>query len=257
MTSNGLPKALSFLAISGIPLFTPGVSVWAAVEIGMRRSKLQFVNGDILAIASKAVAKAEDQFVNLAKVTPTTRALEIAQIIGKDPRVVELVLHESIDVRRAAPGILITEHKLGFVMANAGIDQSNVGKKDHVLLLPKNPDESSEALRGEIYSATGCDVGILIVDSFGRPWRLGSCGTCIGASGVTTLDDRRGRQDLFGQTLHHTFVAVADELVATASLMMGQGAEGTPAIIIRGGECWRGEGRASDLLRKPSEDLFR
>ena len=236
-------------------------------------------DGDILVLASKIVSKAEGRLVDLATVTPGERALELARQSDKDPRVVELMLQESNEVLRVRVGTIIVEHRLGFVCANAGIDHSNVsahlplnsenlggvarsaeggkGSEDHVLLLPSDPDRSSRMMREKIASKTGKRIGVMIIDSHGRAWRIGTVGVTIGLSGIPAVVDERGWKDLLGRELRLTIVGVADELAAAASLMMGQAAEGTPAIHVRGFPYPLREGSLKELLRPKDQDMFR
>jgi len=200
--------------------------------------------------------------VNLATVTPSLPALELSQKTEKDARVVELILQESNEVLRTRMGAIIVEHKLGFVCANAGIDHSNVAgagdaAEEWVLLLPAEPDVSARKMRDEIKSKTGKQVGILIIDSHGRAWRNGTVGVAIGLAGLPGLEDLRGKPDLFGYTLQVTQVGVADELAAAASLMMGQAAEGTPVVHVRGFPYPMREGVLPELIRPKDQDLFR
>jgi coenzyme F420-0:L-glutamate ligase / coenzyme F420-1:gamma-L-glutamate ligase len=239
-----------------VPLIEPGDDLAEIILASTEKADWELQNGDVLVIAQKIVSKAENRTVDLATVIPSPRAIELATEVQKDARLVELILSESETVLRRGPGVLIVEHKLGFVMANAGIDRSNVNGKDHALLLPVDPDRSATAIRRAIAARVGIDVGVLIIDSFGRAWRNGTIGTAIGASGVPTLLDLRGRPDLFGRPLETTEVGWADELAAAASLMMGQASEGRPVILVRG-LVETGEGSAGDLLRPKQKDLFR
>jgi coenzyme F420-0:L-glutamate ligase/coenzyme F420-1:gamma-L-glutamate ligase len=243
-------------ALPVIPLIEPGDDLAQIILASIEKADWELQNGDVLVMAQKIVSKAENRIVDLATVIPSLRAIELATEVQKDPRLVELILSESETVVRRAPGVLIVEHKLGFVMANAGIDRSNVNGEDHALLLPLDPDRSATAIRRAIAARIGIDVGVLIIDSFGRAWRNGTIGTAIGASGVPTLLDLRGRPDLFGRPLETTEVGWADELAAAASLMMGQAGEGRPVILVRG-LVETGEGSAADLLRAKQKDLFR
>jgi coenzyme F420-0:L-glutamate ligase / coenzyme F420-1:gamma-L-glutamate ligase len=243
-------------ALPVIPLIEPGDDLAQIILASIEKADWELQNGDVLVMAQKIVSKAENRIVDLATVIPSPRAIELAAEVQKDARLVELILSESETVVRRAPGVLIVEHKLGFVMANAGIDRSNVNGEDHALLLPLDPDRSATAIRRAIAARIGIDVGVLIIDSFGRAWRNGTIGTAIGASGVPTLLDLRGRPDLFGRPLETTEVGWADELAAAASLMMGQAGEGRPVILVRG-LVETGEGSAADLLRAKQKDLFR
>ncbi len=252
---------LTLTPLPGIPEVRPGDSLAALVQQGLAAAGLTLRDHDILVVAQKIVSKAEGRFVRLEDITPSPRARHLAQRTGKDPRLVELVLRESREVLRAVPGVLIVEHRLGFVCANAGIDRSNVPQQgkpgEWVLLLPRDPDASAARLRAALEAATGARVGVLIIDSHGRAWRLGTVGTAIGLAGLPALVDLRGRTDRQGYVLQVTQVAVADELAAAASLMMGQAAEGTPIVHVRGFPYALGEGRLADLLRPRERDLFR
>ena len=239
-----------------IPLIEPGDDLAEIILASIEKADWKLQNGDVLVMAQKIVSKAENRSVDLTTVIPSPRAIELASEVQKDARLVELILSESETVVRRGPGVLIVEHKLGFVMANAGIDRSNVNGEDHALLLPVDPDRSATMIRRAIAARVEIDVGVLIIDSFGRAWRNGTIGTAIGASGVPTLLDLRGRPDLFGRPLETTEVGWADELAAAASLMMGQAGEGRPVILVRG-LVETGEGSAADLLRPKQKDLFR
>lgn len=248
--------------VVGIPIIQPGSNLLEIILECMSNCDLSLQNNDVLVIAQKIISKAEGRFVNLLDVTPSNRAQQLAVEIEKDPRLVELILRESREVLRTRPGTIIVEHKLGFVCANAGIDHSNVGpiesqSEEWVLLLPENPDQSAAKLRKEIFELVGVNVGILIIDSHGRAWRLGIVGTTIGLAGVPGLVDLRGFPDLFGMELRITQIAAADELAAAASLMMGQAAEGNPVIHVRGFPYALRESSLSELLRPHEIDLFR
>ena len=259
-----MPLALT--PLSNIPLIRHGDNLADILVAGLSASNLALEDGDILVLAQKIVSKAEGRMVNLATVTPSERAKELAAKSEKDPRVVELMLRESNEVLRVRVGTIIVEHRLGFVCANAGIDHSNVGSprdddfsrpEDWVLLLPTDPDASSRAIREKVESKTGKRIGVMIIDSHGRAWRVGTVGICIGLSGIPAVVDERGWQDLFGYTLRSTVVGVADELAAAASLVMGQAAEGTPAVHVRGFPYPLREGSLRELLRPKGQDLFR
>ncbi len=211
-------------------------------------------------MAQKIVSKAEGRMINLATVKPSARAQNLAEESQKDPRVVELMLQESNGILRVRVGTIIVEHKLGFVCANAGIDHSNViynEKEEHVLLLPQDPDQSARNIREQIQQKIGVKIGVMIIDSHGRAWRNGTVGICIGLSGIPALIDERGWKDLFGGTLQITIVGIADELAAAASLMMGQAAEGIPAVHVRGFPYPLGEGTLKEMLRPKEQDMFR
>jgi len=225
------------------------------------RAGLALRDGDVIAIAQKIISKAEGRQVRLADVTPSARAEALAAAVGKDARLVELILRESTAVSRVAPGVLIVRHRLGFTSANAGIDRFNVqtesGEEEAVLLLPLDPDASAAALREALRAATGATVGVVITDSHGRPFRLGTVGVAIGVAGLPALWNRRGEADLYGYRLQHTDVGLADEIAAAAGLLMGQAAEGLPAVLIRGLHLPPTDGRATDLVRPPDLDLYR
>ena len=211
-------------------------------------------------VAQKIVSKAEDRYVDLNGVTPSDRALEIARQSGKEPRRVEVVLRESEEIVKVGPNVIVAAHRLGFVMANAGIDESNIrhdGPADRVLLLPHDPDGSAAKLKQSLDQAFGVSIGVLINDSFGRPWRNGVVGVALGAAGLPSLVDRVGAPDLFGRKMKMTEIAVADELAAAASLLMGQAAEGQPAVVVRGFQVDAPDRPAKSLIRRRETDLFR
>lgn len=253
-------RSLTLTAIPDIPEVASGDDLAQVLLSALVRSGLSMEAGDVVVVAQKIVSKAEGRFVHLATVEPSPRALELAPIADKDPRLVELILRESREVLRVKTGVIIVEHHLGLVMANAGIDQSNVpgrAGEDIALLLPQDPDGSAQRLRQDLRSACGTDVGIVINDSFGRAWRNGVTGVAIGVAGIAALVDLRGRPDRDGRRLRVTEVAAADELAAAASLVMGQADEGSPAVIARGFPYARREGSARELVRPRAEDLFR
>ncbi|HSL44438.1 MAG TPA: coenzyme F420-0:L-glutamate ligase [Anaerolineales bacterium] len=253
---------LALTPLQHIPLIRHGDNLADIVVDALQENQLTLENNDILVFAQKIVSKAEGRAINLAAVTPSQRALELAAQTEKDARLVELILQESKDVLRTRQGTIIVEHRLGFVCANAGIDHSNVAgagnaAQEWVLLLPAQPDHSAEIIRQEIHSITGKQIGVLIIDSHGRAWRNGTVGTAIGLAGLPALEDLRGKPDLFGFTLRITQVGVADELAAAASLIMGQAAEGTPVVHVRGFPYRLREGSLQELIRPKEQDLFR
>lgn len=253
---------LNLTPLQKIPLIRQGDNLADIVVSSLQENKISLENNDILVFAQKIISKAEGRAVNLAEVVPSPRAVEIAGKIDKDARVIELILQESKEVLRTRPGTIIVEHKLGFICANAGIDHSNVAgignsTEEWVLLLPTEPDRSAEKLRSEIESKIGKQIGILIIDSHGRAWRNGTVGAAIGLAGLPGLQDLRGRPDLFGFELSITQVGVADELAAAASLVMGQAAEGTPVVHVRGFPYSLREGSLKELIRPKEQDLFR
>jgi coenzyme F420-0:L-glutamate ligase / coenzyme F420-1:gamma-L-glutamate ligase len=240
-----------------IPPIATGDDLADIALAGLGRSDDRLRDGDVLIFAQKIVSKSEGRAVDLDSVVPSADALRLASETEKDPRLVELILRESSEVLRCRPGVLIVVHKLGFILANAGIDRSNVEGSDRVLLLPVDPDGSAAGIRAKLKMKTGLDAAVLIIDSFGRPWRLGTAGTAIGASGMPALLDLRGHPDMHGRPLESTEVAVADELAAAASLAMGQANERTPIVLARGVPYARRNGLARDLLRPKELDLFR
>lgn len=251
-------RTMELIALPDFPLVEPGVDLSALVIGELSRHDVELQDHDVVVLAQKIVSKAENRFVAAGSVVPSAQALEVAALCGKDPRVVEIILGESKRVVRVRQNLLIVEHRQGFVMANAGVDHSNVGREeDVVLLLPEDSDISAERLRVDLQGCFGAKIGVVINDSFGRPWRRGVCGVAIGTAGLPALVDKRGEFDLFGRELQSTVIGFADEIAAAASLIMGQADEGCPVVIVRG-LAWRAQpGRAIDLLRPPEEDLFR
>jgi coenzyme F420-0:L-glutamate ligase / coenzyme F420-1:gamma-L-glutamate ligase len=252
--------SLTLTSITGIPLIRQDDDLADIILKSLHGNQIELQDNDILVLAQKIVSKAEGRMVDLATVTPSQHAMELSKQTDKEARLIELILQESSDVLRTRPGTIIVEHNLGFICANAGIDHSNVSeKKDEawLLLLPQDPDLSSRKMRDEIQSKTGKRIGILIIDSHGRAWRNGTVGISIGMSGVPGLEDLRGKPDLFGTELRITQVGVADELAAAASLMMGQAAEGTPVVHVRGFPYPLREGSLKELIRPKEQDMFR
>jgi coenzyme F420-0:L-glutamate ligase / coenzyme F420-1:gamma-L-glutamate ligase len=251
---------LHLSAVRGLPLIRRGDDLAELIAGAFARNDIAPCTGDVVVVAQKIVSKAEGRLLDLAAVVPSARAIELAAETGKDPRLVEVILSESVRVVRARPGLLIVEHRLGFVMANAGVDRSNVAAPDgaeHVLLLPQDPDASAEALRRDLCALTRVGVAVIINDSFGRPWRRGTVGVALGAAGLPALIDLRGRADLFGRTLEVSIVGFADEIAAAASLLMGQADEALPVVLVRGLD-WSVPGSAAaNIVRPPGEDLFR
>ena len=251
---------LELIALPGIPAVRQGDDLAALIRVGLRAAGLQLESGDVLVLAQKIVSKSEGRMIELASVQPGPQALALAEQTGKDPRLVELILGESARVVRAARDVLIVEHRLGYIMANAGIDQSNVADPSTgalALLLPKDPDGSAERLRRALQPDCDGALGVIINDSFGRPWRMGTVGVAIGCAGVAAVKDLRGTSDLFGRTLQVTVVGHADEIAAAASLVMGQASEGHPIVLVRGLPPSAPHSPASALLRPPRENLFK
>jgi coenzyme F420-0:L-glutamate ligase/coenzyme F420-1:gamma-L-glutamate ligase len=243
--------------LRGIPQIKAGDDLSQIALAALQRSGEILRDGDVLVFAQKIVSKAEARTVDLDHIKPSAQALELAKDTGKDARLVELILQESDEVIRTRQGLLIVAHRLGFILANAGIDQSNVDGTDRALLLPVDPDASASRIASSLRLHAGAEVGVLIIDSIGRPWRQGTIGTAIGISGIPGLLDLRGRPDLYGRPLQSTQIGLADELAAAASLLMGQAAEGTPIVLARGVPYARRDGTARELLRPKDKDLFR
>ena len=248
-------RAVELFAVEGLPLVAPGDDLAGLILAALSSADAGLQDGDVVVIAQKVVSKAEGRSVDLSTVMPSPQATEIAAQAHKDPRLVELILGESSDVLRVRPGVIIVEHRLGLVLANAGIDRSNV-EGETALLLPLDPDGSAQQIRERLTAGTGAAVGVMIIDSIGRAWRNGTIGTTIGASGIATMRDLRGQPDLFGRKLETTEVGAADEVAAAASLVMGQAAEATPVVVVRGFDL-AGAGTARDLLRPKHMDMFR
>jgi coenzyme F420-0:L-glutamate ligase/coenzyme F420-1:gamma-L-glutamate ligase len=251
---------ITMTGLRGVPLVKLGDDLGAITVDALRGNEVVLENGDVLVVAQKIVSKAESRFVEVADVVPSARAVALAAEVDKDPRFVEVVLSESRRVVRYRPGLLIVEHRLGFVMANAGIDHSNVAAEDgaeRVLLLPVDPDGSAEKLRQHLVDVFGVEIGVIISDSFGRPWRKGTVGVAIGAAGIPAFVDLRGHPDLFGRKLLVTETGFADEIAAAAGLVMGQADEAVPMVLVRG-LAWSAPELPGAALIRPSEhDLFR
>ncbi len=249
---------VSLTAIGGIPDIRPGAPLPDVLVAALREAGIRPEAGDVLVVAQKIVSKAEGSVADLGRVEAGDEARRLGRETAKDPRLVEVILRESRRVMRVSQGVLITEHRLGFICANAGVDHSNVGLgPDVVCLLPRDPDASARAIRDALQEAFGIPIAVVINDSHGRPHREGAVGVCIGAAGLEPLLNLMGRPDLYGYTLRTSVEAIADELAAAATLLQGQCDEGNPAVLIRGLRMAAGEGRASQLLRDPSRDLFR
>lgn len=239
-------------------MVTAGDSLSQLILSSLQQSQLVLQSNDVLVVTSKIVSKSEGRLVVLNDVVPSDEALHYADITGKDPRLVELVLRESTAVSRAAKGVLVVVHRLGFICANAGIDQSNViDGDDSALLLPLDPDASAQQIRDALRHATGTDVGVVISDSQGRPFRMGNVGVAIGVAGFPALLDLRGQNDLHGRPLRITIQAYADLVASAAQLVSGEGDEGQPVILIQGLQIRGEHGRAADLNRPIEQDLYR
>jgi coenzyme F420-0:L-glutamate ligase/coenzyme F420-1:gamma-L-glutamate ligase len=251
---------ITLLALEGLPEIEPGADLAQVVIDALARSATTPVAGDVLVFAQKVVSKAENAIVDLNGITPGERAREIAVKTLKDPRIVELILSESTEILRAVPNVLIVRHRLGYVSANAGIDRSNVPSqdgKDLALLLPADPDRSAQMLRDRLTAAFDAPLAVVISDSFGRPWRMGTTNIALGCAGLPSLSDQRGQQDRNGRVLEATQVALGDAIASAAGLAMGEGAESTPVVLVRGLH-YEGEPRNGAALIRPIEqDLFR
>jgi coenzyme F420-0:L-glutamate ligase / coenzyme F420-1:gamma-L-glutamate ligase len=255
-----MTQKVTLSALSGIKLIEPGDDLGAITVAALRANGLVPQEGDVLVVAQKIVSKAEGRYVEVASVQPSERAISLAAEVDKDPRFVEVVLSEANRVVRCRPGLLIVEHRLGFVMANAGIDHSNVAAEhgvERVLLLPVDPDGSAHALRQYLSNALGVSIAVIISDSFGRAWRKGTVGVALGAAGLPALIDLRGHPDLFGRELLVTETGFADEIAAAAGLLMGQADEAVPIVLVRG-LAWSAPDQPAAALVRPAEhDLFR
>jgi coenzyme F420-0:L-glutamate ligase/coenzyme F420-1:gamma-L-glutamate ligase len=253
--------SITITGVENIPLIKPmeGGSADLAHLIGDAMEAMALVprDGDILVLAQKIVSKAEGRQVALDTVTPSDEAITLAGEVDKDPRIVELILSEATRIVRKIPGVLIVEHRLGFVHANAGIDQSNVEGEDQALLLPVDSDASASLIRTALETRFGVSLGIVIADSMGRAWRKGTVGFSIGNAGTDGLLDLKGTQDFTGRVLEITEVGRADELAAAAGLIMGQSDEGQPVALVRGVKTLAPQDGIAPLLRAPNEDLFR
>lgn len=254
---TGAPRLAAY-AIPGIPLIQAGDDIIGIIIDRAAEADLRFRPGDILVISSKIVSKSSGRMVALAAVEPSAEARTLAQETGKDPRLVELILGESRRVSRRRLGVLVTEHLLGLVSANAGIDQSNIEAGDDMaLLLPLDPDGAARAFRREIKRRLGLDAAVVISDTHGRPFRVGNVGVAIGAAGLPTVKDLRGKRDLYGRVLEVTQVAYADLIASAAHLLCGEADEGLPAVLLRGLDLKAPHGRAADLNRAAEHDLYR
>ncbi len=277
-------RKVEFMAVPDVPLIWPGADLAQIMINCLAKEGLHFEDGDVLALAQKIVSKSEGQLVNLAEIQPSERALHLAAQVGKDPRHVEVILSESKGVIWASPGIFVVETHHGFVCANAGVDRSNIEQmtnqsasndkaassdpsavptnSEWLCLLPRDPDQSAARFRAQIKTLTGADIAVLINDTHGRPFRMGGVGVAIGSAGLIALLDQRGESDMFGYTLQATLVGIGDELASAASLIMGQAAEATPAVLIRGlryrrPDPTRPDPGASELIRPKQMDVFR
>lgn len=251
-----LSDSLTLHALTGIPLVKPGDDPVQLILDALQDLTLQ--DRDVLVISSKIISKAEGRYVDLNTVEPSERAQSLARETRKDARIVELVLRESVFVSRIAPGVLVTQHRLGFISANAGIDQSNVSDNpDMVLLLPQDPDRTAADIRRRLQEATGVQVGVVISDTHGRPFRMGNIGVAIGVAGLAALVDLRGQSDLYGRDLRISLQGYGDLVASAAHLLCGEGDEGRPVVLVRGLMFNATDGKGTDLNRPPEQDLYR
>lgn len=248
-------KELRIIPIEGIPAVQPGDDVAALILSALMETGLRLQNGDILVVAQKIVSKAEGRVVHLESITPSDFAKRWAADYDKDPRLVEVVLSESRRIVRMDHGVLITETHHGFICANSGVDASNV-ESGTVTLLPLNADASAVRIRTKVREETDADVGVIVSDTFGRPWREGLVNVALGVAGVPAVEDLRGKSDWKGETLRVTVIATADELASAAELVMGK-ADGIPAVIIRGLNYEPSDQTGRELIRNPELDMFR
>lgn len=255
---NDVTNSISATSLPNIPLVQAGDDLPQIILDGLSELGMQLESGDVLVVTSKIVSKAEGRQFDLRKVEPSAEAHQLALETRKDPRIVELVLRESQKISRKSIGVLVVQHRLGFVSANAGIDQSNVdGSDDTVLLLPLDPDQSAAVIRQRLYDLTGVKVGIIISDSHGRPFRVGNVGVAIGVAGMPAVWDLRGKTDLFGRELKISIQGYADLVASTANLLTGEADEGRPIVLVRGLRYPAINGTAGDLYRAPEQDLYR
>ena len=266
MTRVACAAKLELLALPGLPVVVPGDDLAVMITAALTRAELTVRDGDVLVVASKLVSRAEGRFVDLGLTDPSRRAHQLAVRTGHDPRHVEIILRESTDVSRAVPGVLVVRHRLGFVVANAGVDFSNAapphalaarGRGPWALLLPEDPDASAARLRDALAAGRrDAALGVVISDSFGRPFRFGSVGIAVGAAGLPPLFDQRGRRDLFGRALDHTVTALADQVAAAADLVAGQADEGRGVVLVRGLAFDPSDDTAAAIVRPADQDVY-
>lgn len=255
---------LEVLALPGLPIVAPGDDLAALVTAALARAELTLRDGDVIVVASKLVSRAEGRYADLGATDPSRSAHQLAVRTGHDPRHVELILRESTDLSRAIPGVLVVRHRLGFVVANAGIDFSNAapppalaarGRGPWALLLPENPDASAARLQAAL-APGGRPIGVVISDSFGRPFRFGSVGIAVGSAGLPPLFHQKGKPDLFGRALDHTVTALADQVAAAADLVAGQADEGRGVVLVRGLAFDTSEDGAATIVRPADQDVY-
>ncbi len=251
-------RALTAWVPSGFPDIRPRLELPDVIVETLQANGLTPQDRDVLVVAQKVISKAEGNLVHLGEVRPTQEAYRLARKAQKDARLVQVILNESRAISRVRPGLIIAEHRLGFICANAGVDHSNVGLgEEWVCLLPKDPDASAARIQQTVHERFRAQIAVIVNDTHGRPFREGAVGVAIGVAGLAPLFSYIGQEDLYGYVLRASIEAVADELAATGSLLQGQGAEGTPLVLIRGARFEVGEGSSARLLRDPAIDMFR
>lgn len=262
-----IASRVELYALPGLPLIAPGDDLVEILWQGLERAGISLHDGDVVTVSSKLASRAEGRFVDLTTVTPSERAVDLARTVDKDPALVELILRDSVAVSRSAPNVLIVRHRLGFISANAAIDNSNArpdgqSAESWVLLMPEDPDRTAAHIRDGLEARSDATIGVILTDSLGRPFRVGTVGAAIGVAGVPAVNDMRGDIDLGGRRLEYTVTALADQIAAAADLVAGQAGEGRGAVHVRG-VTWNRDSRAAwsqqtsrDLLRAAEQDLY-
>lgn len=254
-------QGINLIAVSAMPMIKKDDDIAEIIVECLNETDVHLLDGDVVVIAQKIISKSEGRTVNLEEVVPSPEALHWAAVTQKDPQHIEVILREANEVVRARLGVIVVEQKIGFICANAGVDRSNVPQeKDDghiVALLPADPDASARGLRQKFKELTGKTVAVIINDSHGRAFRHGTVGVAIGVAGLQPLDDRRGTHDLFGYELQATIIALADEIAAAGSLLMGQTDEAIPAVVVRGVKYAPHDGSVKELIRERENDMFR
>ena len=259
MTTSTSPK-IEIIAIPDLPMFRRGDDLPGILFDRARAAGIGFEEQDVVVVTQKIVSKVEGRAVRLSEVEPSPEAVELAAEVRKDPRFVEVVLRESRGVVATRPDLLVVENRQGIICANAGIDRSNIeqtGEGETLMLLPADPDASARAIQSRLESLAGKKLAVLIIDTLGRPFREGVIGMAIGVAGMDPLMDMRGQTDLFGHVMERTIINRADEIAASASMLMGQTTARLPVVIVRGAAYWPGAGSSRSILREPWKDMFR
>ncbi|HET58821.1 MAG TPA: coenzyme F420-0:L-glutamate ligase [Chloroflexi bacterium] len=254
-----MPKPLIITPVTGFPLVKPGNNIAALIWQTLQENHIPLENNDILVVTQKIISKAENQIVILDLIGPSEEALLLAEETDKNPALCQVIIDQSSQILRRRPGLIISEHRIGFVCANAGVDHSNLDQagRDRVLCLPEDPDRSAENIRLFLEEKSGKSIGVLIIDSHGRAWRLGTVGISIGTSMVPELVNKIGDQDLFGRELRATVIGAADQLAAAAALVMGEADEGIPLVHVRGFPYSLRKSSINEVIRTKEKDLFR